>query len=231
MITFANCKHTLQTFINMKKNIIALLALVTLFSVLPFNLSAQDNEARELLDRVATKLKGAGGIQAQFTATNYNGTEEAGRFSGTIDVKGRKYKLTSSELRQWYDGNTLYTIYGNSNEINVANPSRVELQQVNPYYFIDLYKQGYVLSVTDETHQGKPIKDVHLVSKSTKNPIQEMIISIGSDQMPFCVRMREGKKKWYKISVTSLKTGVRFADSDFSFDAKRFPGYDIIDLR
>ncbi len=215
----------------MKKTVFALVAILTFTALIPVSSYAQESAARTLLDQVATKLKNAGGMQAQFQATAYKGRDVAGSMSGTISVKGRKFKIVSPQVQQWFDGSTLWAIQAGSNEINVSRPTRAELQQINPYGFIDLYKQGYVLSVSDEVHEGKPIKEVHLISKSTKNPIQEMYVSLGSDQLPFSVRVRIGKKDWMKIRVNSLKTGIRFPDSDFVLNPSRFPNYEVIDLR
>ena len=198
---------------------------------MPLTLLAQENAARAVLDQVANKLKNAGGIQAQFTLTTYNGREEAGSSSGTLAVKGRKFKIVTPQIQQWFDGATLWALETGSNEIYVSKPTRVELQQINPYSFIDIYKQGYVLSVEEDMYEGHPIKDVHLISKSTKNPIQELYISIGADNMPFSVRVRMGKKNWLKIRIGSIKTGIRFPDSDFALEPTRFPNYEIIDLR
>lgn len=222
----------------MKKTILFLTTIFTLLTFTPAMLHAQEdgaqtqeNEARALLDQVAAKLKNAGGLQAQFTATSYTGRDEAGNSSGTLSVKGRKFKLVSPAIQQWFDGTTLWALEAGSNEIYVNKPTRSELQQINPYSFLDLYKQGYVLSVNDDMEDGKNIKDIHLISKSTKNPIQEMFVSIGQDLMPFSVRVRMGKKNWLKIRINSLKTGIRFPDSDFVLNTERFPNYEIIDLR
>ncbi len=215
----------------MKKKSLLLLALLTLSALTPTLLQAQENNARELLDQVAAKLKNAGGIQTNFTATSYVGTDQAGETSGTLNVKGRKFKLESAQISQWFDGTTLWALETGSNEIYISKPTRTELQQINPYSFIDIYKQGYLLSVEDDVYEGKPISDVHLVSKSTKNPIQEMYISIGADKMPFSVRVRMGKKNWLKIRVNSIKTGIRFPDSDFVLNTANFPNFEIIDLR
>lgn len=215
----------------MKRQIFTLLIGMVISAICASPIHAQENKARELLDQVAAKLKSAGGINAQFTATSYVGRDEAGSTSGNIQVKGRKFKLVSPQITQWFDGTTLWALETGSNEIYVSKPSRAELQQINPYNFIDLYKQGYILGVDDDTYQGKPVNEVHLISKSTKNPIQEMYVSIGQDLMPFCVRVRMGKKNWLKIKINSLKTGVKFADSEFQLNTSRFPNYEVIDLR
>lgn len=215
----------------MKKTFIAFATLFTLSFLAPTLLCAQENPARELLDQVAAKLKNAGGIQAQFTATSYVGSDLAGESSGTLKVKGRKFKLESPQMSQWFDGNTLWALETGSNEIYISKPTRTELQQINPYSFIDIYKQGYVLSVEEDVFEGKPVSDVHLLSKSTKNPIQEIYISLGSDKMPFSVRVRMGKKNWLKIRINSLKTGIRFPDSDFTLNPASYPNHEIIDLR
>ncbi|MBR1838538.1 MAG: hypothetical protein IJ786_03180 [Bacteroidaceae bacterium] len=215
----------------MKRTYLSSILLFVCSLWIPATLAAQDSEARAVLDQVANQLKNAGGIQAQFTITSYNGREEAGSSSGTLSVKGRKFKLVSPQIQQWFDGTTLWALEAGATEIYVSKPTRAELQQINPYSFVDMYKQGYVLNVDEDIYEGHPIKDIHLVSKSTKNPIQELYVSVGQDNMPFSVRVRMGKKNWLKIRINSLKTGIRFPDTDFVLNTARFPNYEIIDLR
>ncbi|MBP3228890.1 MAG: hypothetical protein J6M53_08950 [Bacteroidaceae bacterium] len=217
----------------MKKTRFALLALFALsFSFLSLStLYAQEDEARTFVDRVATKLKGIGSLEAQFSTTAYSGQEVVGEASGKLTLKGRKFKLVSPAMQQWFDGTTLWALEAGSDEIYVSKPTRTELQQINPYNFIDLYKQGFILSTASDTYQNKPVTEVHMLSKSTKNPIQEIYITVGQDLLPACIRFRNGKKNWTKIMITSLRTGIHVSDSDFQLDTARYPNYEVIDLR
>ena len=103
--------------------------------------AAQD--ARTILDRTASRLSGQGGLQAEFSMTSYVGSKVAGTASGTIYVQGNKFKLVSSQMQTWFDGKTQWSLMAGNGEVYVSNPTAAELQSVNPYYFLNLYKSGY----------------------------------------------------------------------------------------
>ena len=118
-----------------------------------------------------------------------------------------------------------------SNEVNLTTPTPEEIQQINPYTFVDLYKSGYRLSVSDATYQGKSCYEVRMVATRQGSSISEMRITIDrSSYLPHSIRIREGAD-WTRIRVKSLATGKSWADSVFRFDSKKHPGMEIIDLR
>ena len=75
--------------------------------------------------------------------------------NGHIQVQGNKFKIASNALTTWFDGRTQWTLMNGSDEVNVSNPTAAELQQVNPYTFINLYKSGYNLKLANTTYHGK----------------------------------------------------------------------------
>ena len=97
--------------------------------------------AHQVLDQTASKLKASGGIEAQFEATQFVGVTENGTVGGQICVQGNRFKLTSPSITTWFDGRTQWTLLTGSDEVNVSTPTDAEIQQMNPYTFINLYQK------------------------------------------------------------------------------------------
>lgn len=188
--------------------------------------------ARQVLDQTANKLKTCGGIEASFEGTQFKGLQEAGTANGHIYVKGSKFKISSDQLTTWFDGHTQWTLLAGSDEVNVSNPSPAELQQINPYTFVDLYKHGYNLRQANVSYQGKPCHEIRLMAQSRSNHIQLLIAVIDKrTHMPLSIRVKDNRGDWTRIRVKSLRTNRRWSDATFKFDEKQYPNIEVIDLR
>ncbi len=188
--------------------------------------------ARQVLDETAAKLKNSGGIEATFEGTQFKGLQEDGTTNGHIYVQGNKFKISSDALTTWFDGRTQWTLLTGSDEVNVSTPTPAELQQVNPYSFINIYKEGYTLKLAPTNYRGKTCHEVRLVAQSKGEPIQLLILVIDKQtHLPLSIRVKDNQGEWTRIRVNSLRTGRRWSEATFKYDPKQHPGVEIVDLR
>ena len=184
--------------------------------------SANAQTAKLVLDKTASVLSNKGGVTANFSITGKN----IGTTSGKISVKGRMFQATTPQAMVWFNGKTQWTYMKSQQEVNVSNPTEAELQAINPYNFINIYKKGY--SYTMKTVSAG--YEVHLKATDAKRQIQEMYITVNkSTYAPSQVKMRQGKK-WTTINVSSLKK-ANLSSSVFTFPSKDYPNAEVIDLR
>ncbi len=178
-------------------------------------------DAKSVLDKTAAQLNSKGGITATYTLNS----EKLGKSNGTIAVKGNKFHATSHQAIIWFDGKTQWTYMKKNEEVNVSNPTGAQLQALNPYNFINLYKKGYsyTLKTTGNSYE------VHLTPSNSNNQIEEMYITVSHQFVLQQVRMKQ-KGKWTTISVSNLKP-AKLSDSSFRFNAKDYPKAEVIDLR
>jgi outer membrane lipoprotein-sorting protein len=203
------------------------IAIALLFS----SMSVVAQTAREVLEKTSQTVLSSKAMCVTFTGTNFNGTQEVGNFKGTITLRGSSYSLDSDMIRAWFDGKTLWTIFNGSEEVNVSNPTQEELQSMNPMYFLNLYKKGYTLTCETLKHNGIPAYQVNMLESDPAMSIDEMRVIISqSTLLPLSIRMRKGKD-WFRIRISNCETNVKVTDATFRFDASKYPGYEVIDLR
>ena len=58
-------------------------------------------------------------------------------------LKGNRFYLNSGGIQSWFDGTTQWSYLESSEEVNVSNPTPDELQTINPYALLSIYKSGY----------------------------------------------------------------------------------------
>lgn len=202
----------------MKKTI-----LITLMVMLTLTIGAQNAaQARKVLDRTAAVVSNKNGATAQFTLSS----AKTGTVSGRLSLKGNKFQVTTPQSIIWYNGKTQWSYLKSTEEVNVSTPTAAQQLQMNPYRFINMYKTGYNLGLTDK---GKAYW-VHLTAQNPKNSVPEIYILIDKKTShPETIKMRRGKE-WTTVTVRNFKAG-RLADSVFTFNAKEFPHAEVVDLR
>ena len=177
--------------------------------------------AKSVLDKAAATITAPQGVKANF---KMNAT--SGSTSGTIAIKGKKFYATTPQATVWFDGKTQWTYMKNNDEVNVSNHTEAQLQAINPYNFINLYKRGYNYTINTA---GKDYV-VHLLANSGERKIKELFVTVDKkNYQPKQVKMLQGKK-WTTFDITNIKK-EKLADGQFRFNSKDFPKAEIIDLR
>lgn len=190
--------------------------------MLLLSVGAQAESAKRILDKAATTVSNPGGVQAHFQMIS----KQFGSTEGDIAVKGRKFHATTPDATIWFDGKTQWTYMKGNDEVNISNPTEAQLQAINPYNFINIYKKGYKLEAKKVDH----FYEVHLIPTDKNRKIQEMYIVVDETSYhPTHVKMKQ-KDKWSTIVISRLKT-ASLSDDLFKFNSKDFPQAEIIDLR
>lgn len=184
--------------------------------------SGQAQTAQSVLDKCAANLSVKSGVTADFTMES----AQYGNTTGSISVKGRMFNATTPVATMWFDGKTLWTYRSKNDEVNVSHPTEAQLQALNPYNFINMYKNGYsyTMTMTDKTF------NVHLTATDANRRVKEMFINIDrKSYTPTEVKVLQGSK-WSTFYINNFKK-ASLKDDIFRFNSKEFPSAEVIDLR
>ena len=192
-----------------------------LITVALLSVATYAQTATSVLDKAAATITMKEGVKADFKMSGSMGST-----SGTIVIKGKKFHATTPQASVWFDGKTQWTYMKDNDEVNVSNPNESQLQAINPYNFINLYKKGYKATLNSSGNSHV----VHLTASSAERKIKELFITVDKKTyQPTQVKLLQGKK-WTIFDITNLKKQAT-ADAEFRFNAKDFPHAEIIDLR
>ena len=195
---------------------------LTMIALLLLCAGAQAESAKRILDKAAATVSKPGGVQAHFQMIS----KQFGTTNGEIAVKGSKFHATTPDATIWFDGKTQWTYMKGNDEVNISTPTEAQLQAINPYNFINIYKKGFKLSAKEVNNSY----EVHLVPSKKEQKIQEMYIIVDKDSYrPTHVKMKQ-KDKWSTIIISQLKSAT-LSDDLFQFNSKDFPSAEVIDLR
>ena len=213
------------------KKILLIIAAILALSTQVF---AQKN-AKEILDLSSQKYTEAGAITASFTL-NVKDTKAKVTYSfdGSIQMKENKFYLSTPETDSWFDGKTQWTYLKDSEEVNITEPSKEEVQMLNPSIIFDLYKKGCKYKYLGEKKDIKQrnVYEIELIPVNKKSEMQKIIVQMNKgDYMPVTFTIFYKNNLQNIIYINSYKTKQTLPDSNFVFDKKKFPDTEIIDLR
>jgi len=208
--------------------------LVVAFMVFGKLLMAQyDPKALEILEAMSKKYKAISNFEANLTSMMTNETEGVKEeVKGKITVKGDKFRLLLDDQEIINNGTTVWTYLPSAKEVNIDNfdPNS---DDINPVKIFDIYKKGFkYLFLGEKTEAGQVYEEIDLVPEK-KNAqyfkIKMMIAKKDKSIQSWTMFDKSGNR--YKYVITKFTPNLKIDDTFFSFDPKKYPGVEIIDVR
>ncbi len=209
---------------------ILLLFLFTMASTL---VTAQNSDkAKALLDEVYNKVKSYNNIYVDFKFALENTEADINSETrGDVTLAGDKYLFNSLGAQQMYDGNKVYTIVPENEEVTIEDKSEDE-NAMTPSKLLTFYRQGhnYAWDILQNV-QGRKIQFVKLTPIDTNSEIASRLLGIDVETKHIYKLIETGKNGTKTtITVNSFKTDQPLSNSLFTFDENKYQndGYYII---
>lgn len=192
-----------------------------------------DPKALEVLEAMSKKYKAISNFEANLTSVMTNETEGVKEeVKGKITVKGDKFRLLLDDQEIINNGTTVWTYLPSAKEVNIDNfdPNS---DDINPVKIFDIYKKGFkYLFLGEKTEAGQVYEEIDLVPEK-KNAqyfkIKMMIAKKDKSIQSWTMFDKSGNR--YKYVITKFTPNLKIDDTFFSFDPKKYPGVEVIDVR
>jgi len=196
--------------------------------------SQYDPKALEILDAMSKKYKAIPSFEANIAYTLTNEVEKINEeFKGKITVKGDKYRLALPEQEVINNGTTVWTYLPEAKEVNIDNFDASSDEEVNPSKIFDVYKKNFkYLYIQDKTEAGVVYEEIDLVPEKKDAKffkIKMMIAKKDKSLSSFTMFDKSGNR--FKYTISKFNPAVKVDDTFFTFDPKKYPGVEIVDLR
>lgn len=213
---------------------IILLFLLGLF-VHTLNVSAQeDKKAAEILKGVSTKYKSYKSVKATFKITvedPKNNSKDVQ--SGTICLKGNKYKLEVAGQDIVTDGKTRWTYVKDANEVQIDN-QKTDENTITPSNVFTMYEKGWLFKfIGEQNEKGMVYQLVELVpvDPKKKNIFKVKLTINKNDKFITSAKLYDKNGSVQTIAVDKLTPNACDDDTLYSFNTSKYPGAEVIDLR
>jgi outer membrane lipoprotein-sorting protein len=196
--------------------------------LLNFSVNAQDQKAKELLNKVASIVKGYDNIVIDFKYSLNNSKENIHQDSkGNVTMKENKYVLNFMGVTKIYDGNKNYTIVPEDEEVTVSSVNEKEEGAITPSKMLTFFNSGYKCTMGQlEDIKGRKIQYVKLVPLNAKDQRKEILLGIDVQTKHIYNLIETGKKGTKTtLTVNSFKTNQPLSKNQFTFAASKYANY------
>ena len=212
----------------MKKIIIVLTVILST----AFANAQNSDKAKALLDEVYNKVQGYDNIFVDFKFDLKNA--EAGinqETRGDVTLAGNKYMFNYLGSQQIFDGNKVYTIVPENEEVTIEDKSDDE-NAMTPSKMLTFYKEGhnYAWDILQNIQRRK-IQYVKLTPIDSDTEIKSRLLGIDMGTKHIYKLIETGKNGTKTtITVNSFKTDQDLSKTLFTFDEAKYKdeGYFII---
>lgn len=192
-----------------------------------------DKKAQDILKGVSAKYKAMKSMKADFSYTLENPSAKIKETqTGSILLSGAKYRLAIAGQEIISDGKNIWTFVKESNEVTI-NAVDPDAEGLKPSEIFTMYEKGYMYKFVDEkTVGGKIQQNIELTPTDKTKEIFKVKLSIDKASKQIVksiIYNKDGNR--YTYAIKGFTPNAAIAASSFSFDAKKYPGIEVVDLR
>ncbi len=219
------------------KNLLSIFLLLFVSTNIHAQTSSQgknDPDAKKLLDEVSAKFKTFKSLKGNFTLDVKDGNGKTqGTKKGTVYMKGIKYRVSITGQEIFCDGKNVWTLDKSANEVQLAQFDNSSSSITPQKLFTNFYDKDFLYKMNDEKKvAGKVVQEVELTPTDKSKPFFKVLLSIDkASKMITSTQIFEKSGNRYAYAMSNVATNTTITDDTFAFDAKKFPGVEVIDLR
>ncbi|MBR4116081.1 MAG: outer membrane lipoprotein carrier protein LolA [Bacteroidales bacterium] len=214
------------------KKIISVLSMLTICTAVVFGQNTKN--AKEILDKVSQKTKSYSTINLTYSLVHSSPDGANDKTTGTMLMKGKKYKLSILDNVLYCDGTTLWTHMVEEKEVVVSKADNDDSGMLNPSTVLTMYEKGFKYKFIQDRFEGsRAIYVIDLYPENVeKSEYSKVRLSIDKDKSQLWKAeyfAKDGNK--YTITVNTFKVNEQIPDASFVFDKAKNPGVKVIDER
>ena len=192
-------------------------------------------KAKEILAEVSKKYRSYDVIKTEFSYTLENPEAKIKETqAGTLFVKSKlnKYKVILKGQELISDGKSQWTYLKADKEVQVSEVDN-SADALNPAKLFTIYEKGFKSLYTNDTKvNGKMVHNIDLSPTDTKRSFFKVKLQIDklSKQIVNAIIFDKNGNR-YTYSIKTFTPNIKVPESTFAFDAKLYPGIELVDLR
>ncbi len=213
-----------------------LTAIIITVVLFPFEtaLALQDDRAAKILDDFSARIDSAPSVKLDFTFIISSLRDDAQEeFTGTIVMKGNKYRLETMEMISWDDGKSVYTFMPDVKELIISDPDEDGGILANPVNLFSIYDEEFRYRLIGETRQSGKILyeiDLHPLDLDRDFHTIKLFIDKGARFLYSAViAAKDGTR--YTFLVDDYDTGKQLPEDFFTYSKDKYQGVEVIDMR
>lgn len=193
-----------------------------------------DPKAKVVLDNVSKKFKSLKSVIANFILKIEGANNSVSDSKkGSVYVKGTKYKVVMGDQEIISDNKTSWTYAKDVNEVTINNVDQNNQGMTPAKIFTNFYDKDFLYKLNGETtEKGKVLQNIELTPTDKSKPYFKVLIDVDKKTQTLArMKVFEKNGNRYTYEISSFQPNGAVTDDMFTFDAKKHPGVEVVDLR
>ena len=185
-------------------------------------------EAQNLLELTSKQMGNYENIEFEFSYILNNRLEQINQeSSGQVTLAKEKYKLKFLDAIQLFDGNVLYTIVPENEEITITQADEEEEFGINPKELLNFHTDGYDYHWDiNQRVKGKNIQFVKLIPKQKDGDVISLLLGIDTQKNHLHKLIEVGKNGTVTtLTIKNMKVDSYLPENFFIFNQDDYPNY------
>lgn len=193
-----------------------------------------DPDAKKVLDAVSAKFKTYKSPQASFTyrIENAQGKVLSSK-KGTVAMKGNKYRVSIPGMEIFSDGKTSWNYDKSANEVTVKEVEPASGEFTPQKLFTAFYDRDFLYKLNGDRKEGnKQLQEIEMTPTNKNRPFHKIYLWVDKrTKTIYSAKILEKTGNRYSYTVNSFNSNAAIPETHFSFDKKKYPGVEVVDLR
>ena len=188
-----------------------------------------DTKVKNILNTAMSKIKAAPAISFDATVVNKDpDKKEVSRQKVKVLLSGNKYRIAVDDVVVLCDEKAVYSIDNSTKEVTVNAPSDSDMDIFNPAKLLQnrdknfrpkLIREENNQYVVDMTpHKAQNYHKIRLLINKTTYQITK-------------VELHNYDSSRNECTISQYKANATASDADFSYNAAKYKGYEVVDMR
>ncbi len=187
-----------------------------------------DSEAQLLLKEVSAKVKSYKNLKLEFKYVLENIEENIRQETkGDVTIQGDKYVLNILGISRIFDGQSLFNISAEDEEVTVSSNNTTDENTITPSELLSFYEDGYAYNLDIiQNIKGKKIQYVRLNPINSDSEIKYVLLGIDNETKHIYNLIEIGTNDTKTtLTINSFKTNQTISETFFQFDESKYSDY------
>lgn len=213
----------------MKRILVLSLCISLIFSTFAQN---TDGGSSTIMKNLATKYKGFSTMKISYTYKAEKEKKTLAAFSGTALIKGDKYKITFDDQIFFCDGTSMWNYQKASNEVSIYDYEESDDDALNPAKMVANWQKDYSAKfIREDVEKNKAVQIIDLTPKVGQSYYKIRLVIDKNKNEIIRTSIYEKDNTIYTYYFDSFTTNSTIDDSTFKFNASKYPGVEVNDMR
>ncbi|WP_346318321.1 outer membrane lipoprotein carrier protein LolA [Chitinophaga sp. YIM B06452] len=193
-----------------------------------------DPKAKVVLDGVSKRFKSLKSVIANFVLKVEGANNSVSDTKkGSVYVKGSKYKVIMDGQEIISDNKTSWTYAKDVNEVTISNVDQSNNSMTPAKIFTNFYDKDFLYRLNGETtEKGKVLQNIELTPTDKSKNFFKVLVDVDKKNQTLArMKVFEKNGNRYTYEITNFTPNGAVKDDLFTFDVKKYPNVEVVDLR